>query len=207
MWHGVHITSVHGRIYVYTPLCNDSTCVRVTFMRELEILARLMSRSPGGCQEHRSKLTTAATRVFWDKHKCTGMQTQNSNINTQTPGAHVYYSQICLFVWVACVSENTSPAIAPPAFRAQSPPIWWVFVPEIRIHNHLDLSHFVSLEIRLSYLTHSRRRSRLGRKEFLNTFLSQAFETKTFWMKTVCSSTIPRVLLPPLYPGRFCCPK
>ena len=64
----------------------------------------------------------------------------------------------------------TSPAIAPPAFRAQSPPIWWVFVPEIRIHNHLDLSHFVSLEIRLSYLTHSRRRSRLGRKEFLNNF-------------------------------------
>ena len=108
MWHGVHITSVHGCIYGYTPLCNDSTCVRVTFMRELEILARLMSRSPGGCQEHRSKLTTAATRVFWDKHKCTGMQTQNTNINTQTPRAHVYYGQICLFVWVACVSENTS---------------------------------------------------------------------------------------------------
>ena len=101
----------------------------------------------------------------------------------------------------------TSPAIAPPAFRAQSPPIWWVFVPEIRIHNHLDLSHFVSLEIRLSYLTHSRRRSRLGRKEFLNTFLNQAFETKTFWMKTVCSLTIPRVLVPPLHPGRFCYPK
>lgn len=60
------------------------------------------------CQEHRSKLTTAATRVFWDKHKCTGMQTQNTNINTQTTGAHVYYGQICLFVWVACVSENTS---------------------------------------------------------------------------------------------------
>ena len=101
----------------------------------------------------------------------------------------------------------TSPAIAPPAFRAQSPPIWWVFVPEIRIHNHLDLSHFVSLEIRLSYLTHSRRRSRLGRKEFLNTFLNQAFETKTFWMKTVCSLTIPRVLSPPLHPGCFCYPK
>ena len=108
MWHGVHVTSVHGCIYGCTPLCNDSTCVRVTFMRELEILARLMSRSPGGCQEHRSKLTTAATRVFWDKHKCTGMQTQNTNINTQTPRAHVYYGQICLFVWVACVSENTS---------------------------------------------------------------------------------------------------
>ena len=89
----------------------------------------------------------------------------------------------------------TSPAIAPPAFRAQSPPIWWVFVPQIRIHNHLDLSHFVSLEIRALILHIAGADHVLEERNFWTLFLARRLKPKLFGWK----------LSAPRLSQEFCC--